>query len=224
MKVLLNRQLFTQTDSDSGALTVHASVVHAFRQPGTYEGIVHRGEAVVGRFTLGVDESCETRQFNLDLTTMDRSAALRQAAEHFAVNASGHVVFWVSKGGGGYAVVVRGREPESKVLFDSRALGPGDYYTVNPLRPGAYGATNTLTKGEARLVVAYPDVDRRRRQTAAPASIRATQQGFSPESAQIQSMQGLVFHIDTPSRIRLQLLEPYEPPPGRDTGKGRRTK
>ena len=212
MKVLLNRHLLMQTDSDSGALTVHGAVVHRFAEPGSLAGTVYRGRDAVGRFTLHVDPACETKQLNLDLVQIDRSVGLRHAAEHFAVAAGGHVVFWVSKGAGGYAVVLAAREPDAKPSFDSRTLGAGDYFTVNPLRPGLYGATNSQSKAEGRLVVAYPDMQRRSRTAAAPAAIRAGAKGFSPERAEIQPMQGIVFQIEAPSRIRIALLEPTDRP------------
>ena len=213
MKAILNRSLFTQTDADSGALTVHGAVVHALDEPCTYDGTVLRGREVVGRFTIEVDDHCGERQLNLDLLSVDGTAALRQAADAHRLATGGSVVFWVSRGRGGYGVVLERRGGSAKQRFDSRSLRSGDYFTAHPLRPGVYRATNSKTKAEARIVIDYPN-PQKPSPRAEPCPIRVTEKGFQPKSARIHPLQGIVFQIDAPSRIRLQLVEATERPRG----------
>jgi len=63
---LINRHVFTTRVFDSGALTVLASVIHQFAEPGRYIVSIRRGEAVLGstRFEVAADAPA---QLNIDL-------------------------------------------------------------------------------------------------------------------------------------------------------------
>jgi hypothetical protein len=83
----VNRHVFTTRVFDSGALTVLASVIHQFAEPGKYIVSIRRGDAVLGstRFEVAVDAPM---QLNIDLAAggipgkanpFDRSARAAKA-------------------------------------------------------------------------------------------------------------------------------------------------
>ncbi len=84
---LVNRHVFTTRVFDSGALTVLATVIHQFAEPGKYIVSIRRGDTVLGstRFEVAVDAP---NQLNIDLAAggipgkanpFDRSARAARA-------------------------------------------------------------------------------------------------------------------------------------------------
>jgi len=51
---VINRNVFSQVNQDSGSLTFATTVVHKFSDPGEYHGLLHGGGRVVGQFTISV--------------------------------------------------------------------------------------------------------------------------------------------------------------------------
>ena len=216
MNAFLNRNLLTQTGSDSGALNVHGTVMHHFSESGTYLGTLLRGEEIVGQFTLVVEGKNPAMQVDIDLNSLDRPATLRQGGElkdTFSLSPEGYAVFHVSTGKGGYAVVVTGLQEGRKItVFDSRALNEGDYFVANLLRPGTYALANTCNKSRGTIVIDYPEIGRVLRQPLEPVSIIATAKAFEPGHVQLKPTQGLVFSFKTISRIEIKLEKPDDGP------------
>ncbi len=220
MSVRPNLSLFTQTDVDSAALTVHVAVGHAFRTPGRYTGSVLRGEETVGSFLLDVDPDCTDMQADIDLAAGASYApgvAPRQlASEHghaFRLSPEGIALFHVGSGPGGLAARVgpidaeRGRE-----AFDSRKLGDGDIIAVTLLRPGTYRAR--FGRGEAKLRVAYPDIKRGIRRMD-PVVFEASEGGLKPKAAELQPTQGQLYRLSGGGRLQIELVEPDDGPRSR---------
>jgi len=223
MKTLVNRHLFTQTGVDSGALTMHGMVIHTFREAGEYQIALLWNNETIRRFPLIVDNSAEAMQVDIDLVALQRHDTHHGAEEQFMLKPGGNTVFYVSRGAGGYAVLAtrlgeqqpreegQGKRPErtpTPAPFDSRELRDGDMFAVTLLRPGAYSLTNAPGRAKGELVVAYPKQRTRYDPTPEPVTVECTDKGFVPSRVELQPMQGLVFRVLTPSRIRIDLSKP----------------
>lgn len=237
MNALINSALFSQTSIDSGALNLLGKVIHQFPQPGYYLGSVLNGEQVVGRFHLTVDPKNNLPQTNIDLASLVPGLGVPcptcppgSGEAQFTVNPKGYVLFYVSRGTGGYAVTVsNGFTPEAKVVFDSRNLQTGDYFVAQILQPGQYKATNlanqqvhTLVMGKAPAVGNKPFVP------LAPLMMQVHPTGFvlglntgtqggpvappapspAPVNTNLGFLQPKVYQIQTPTRIRIDLTSP----------------
>jgi len=224
MKSIVNRHLFTQTGVDSGALTMHATAVHSFAEAGEYQVALLWNNETIRRFELIVDDSAEDTQLNIDLAALHLPAAHAAQEGHYMVKPGGHAVFYVSHGAGGYAVVVtqqprgeqdkRAARGQTPPPFDSRELHNGDLFAVTLLRPGAYSMTNTLTRAKGEIIVAYPKRGSRLERSLTPLSVECTDKGFVPNRIELQPMQGIVFRVTSPSRIRIDLAKPDDGPQG----------
>ena len=229
MKAHVNWPIFTQTSLDSGSLTMLGAVMHNFQEPGEYLGtILHRDETV-GRFSLTVDKECPTVQADVDLATLHRSQRAQckeEPRKHYVVNPKGYAVFYVSRGSGGYAVVI-GRlqdKGEARLVFDSRELRDGDIFAVTMIRPGSYSVTNEKNDAKGEITVSYPKVGKVPYRPPNPVTIKCTDKRLTPNKVEIRPAQGQVYQIQTPSRIRIELIEPLDGPTEEPQRKPRRTK
>lgn len=218
----INRELFSQVNSDSGSLSMMSTVVHRFTEPGEYEGVVMKGAAglIARRFTISVTGESPTTapqvaaaraqqpptqpgQVRIDLkdTMPDR----------FVLNAGGYAVFYVSAGSGGYVVQVsrRGKDNSQIIAFDSQELKEADMLSVTVIRPGTYSVTNALNNARAELAVNYPEPGKIQR-NAAPVKVECTANQIVPDRIRIDPGQGLVFTFKAPSRIRIDLVRPED--------------
>jgi hypothetical protein len=226
MRTTFDQNLFTQIGLDSGSLTMLASVVHTFSEPGEYRGAVHLGEQVESVFYVKADNNSPVAQVNIDLDSLTSSptnapasdgcckGGEKKTANEFVVNPKGYAVFHVAGGAGGYYVHLRkaDQDPKQKI-FDSRKLEEGDIYSAVILRPGRYSITNTLTKGAAGdLIVHYPAVGKTGYRPPAPVQIEAGEKGFQPDRIEVHPGQGLSFHFKQPSRIKIELVKPDDGP------------
>ena len=227
MKSFINRNLFTQTNLDSGSLTMLGAVIHNFPEPGEYHGTVLRGEDEVENFHLTVDKDCPEMQVNIDLAAIDQPDSEHCESElkkRLVVNPKGYAVFHVSHGAGGYAVRVGRLDGKSKdEPFDSRELKDGDMFAATLIRPGIYSVVNADTKVRGKIVVAYSKIKKMPSyRPSDPVSIRCTKKAFEldktkiertkkvlePGKIEIEPAQGQVYHFETASRIRIELQKP----------------
>lgn len=218
MKVRPNLALFTQTDVDSSALTVHVAVGHAFREPGHYTGSILRGKETVGSFALEVDAACSDMQADIDLAAGASYApgtAARQMESDcdpaLRVSPGGMVLFHVGSGPGGLAARVGPVDEKlAGAAFDTRKLGADDIIAVTLLRPGTYEAT--FGHGKAKLQVAYPDRKAGIRRMD-PMVFEASEEGLKPDGAELQPTQGQLYRLSSGGRLRIALVEPDDGPP-----------
>jgi hypothetical protein len=231
MKLTFDQNLFTQTGLDSGALNMLGVVTHSLSEPGHYRGSVYRGSENIAAFYILADKNSPVAQANIDLSTLDPSiidAPSRgiddqgpgccgdshgSTTTQFTVNPKGYVVFHVSAGAGGYAVMVRRatEDPNAKI-FDSRELSEGDVFSASIIRPGTYSVENVLTNAKGQVIVAYP----RRGETAyrppRPVVLHCSANEIEPERADLQPGQGIIFQFKVRSRIKIELLRADDGP------------
>jgi hypothetical protein len=223
MKWNLDRNLFTQSGLDSGALTMLGSVVHSFPLPGEYRGSVHKPGGEQAVFYLSVDKDSSVGSANIDLAKLqgfteapEKECGCECAENRFTVNPRGYVVFHVSGGSGGYSVHVRrASESREEKVFNSQQLGDGDVFAASIIRPGTYQVINPLTKAEASLVVAYPEAGKTAYRPPAPVRVQVGRGGFEPKRVELKPLQGLMFDIKAPARIVISLAKPDDGPGGR---------
>lgn len=213
MKAFVNHTLISRTSVDSGSITPHGMVIHQLREPGEYQGTLLLGDAPAAGFTISVEREVEAQQVDIDLFALHHGAAgTHEGASRFTVRPEGYAVFYVSQGRGGYAVVMRrqGEERRRESAFDSRRLSEGDLFAVTLLRPGTYSVRNTEGRGQARIVVAYPERGNAPYTPPDAVQVRCSREGFKPRQIEVRSAQGQVYSFDTPSRLQFELQEPED--------------
>jgi len=218
--MMINRYIFSQKDFDSGSLTVLASIVHKFSEPGEYHGNVFRDKDVVGKFSIIVNEdTCAKEiknQVNIDLKSLDLPAHQHLESLEcncYQLNSGGYAVFHVSTGTGGYSVQIKkvGTNCGPEQVFDSKNLSTNDLFTVTVLRPGTYSIKNILTHAKAELSVSYPEIGTIPKNPQA-VQIQSEEKCFNPSKIKIKPTQGLVFSFKNPSRIKIELTKQKEKP------------
>ena len=243
---LINRQLFTTRVFDSGALTVLASVIHQFSEPGLYFVTIRRGDMVLGTTRFEVVAESGPTQHNIDLSVAGSTArspflpksrsaasdcncgdqattALPQAAAAVnpTVSSKGYVQFFVSQGEGGLSASVA-RADGDKVLFDTTALGAGDLFALALLAPATFSVKNTVGQATGKITVAFSREVARRLKMTPPVFVDASKNAFAPNAIQLSSGQGLVFRVTDAARIvATQETDPIQRKT--DTGPRRRT-
>ncbi len=217
MRSVLDRSIFREVTTDSGALGIMNSIVHRMAEQGDYRGTVYRGEARVGTFLVSVRDGPEApaaagdalpRQATIDLAALDGSAggAPGDCPAAFSLAVGGHLVLSVSAGSGRYAVdlVRRERKKEPAKVFDSRALGAGDLFVAALIRPGTYRVRDLLGSGRAELTVEYPEPGRLAAR-ARPVVVECRDGAMDPAAVQIQPGQALMFTCQRECRIAIDL-------------------
>jgi hypothetical protein len=222
MSLTFDQNLFTQTDLDSGLLTILGSVIHSFSEPGEYRGSVHKAGDTQAVFYITVDKNSPAAHVNIDLATLpEYSSATKKeccdesTASHFTVNPRGYVVFHVSGGSGGFSVHVRRADEDPKTqVFNSQELGAGDLFSASIIRPGTYSVANQLVKTNAQavVVVSYPQMEKTAYRPPAPVHVQVGPGGFEPARNELKPGQGLVFEVKASARIVVALVKPDDGP------------
>lgn len=212
----LDANLYNQIGLDSGSLTMLGTIVHPITEPGEYRGVVHRGESVEAVFYIKVDKESAAARTDIDLTIISGESSDEckcSSDHHFTVNPRGYIVFHVSKGSGGYFIIVEKAEENSKVKpFDSRDLKEGDLFAATILRPGIYSVTNLHTKSKGEIVVTYPHVGKFVNPPPQPVRITSSRDAHEPKKVIIQPGQGLIFEPKVSSRFKIDLLKADDGP------------
>ncbi len=210
---MINRFIFSQVNLDSGSLTVLASVVHKLSESGVYYGKITRGENEVGRFKIVVDQTSTASSIKIDLKALDlppSQLSLSEDCNCFNLDPNGHAVFLVSTGAGGYTVEIEKSGNEcGKKVFDNRELSSEDLFVATLLRPGAYRIVNVLTKVEAKLNVAYPEIGKTPRNSP-PVKVECTDKAITPSKIAVNPGQSIVFSFKVHSRVKIELVEPED--------------
>jgi hypothetical protein len=223
-----DRNLYTQIGLDSGALTMLATVVHTFREPGEYRGTIRKEGDGKGTFYICVDKESPVAHADIDLASLtgpgpglsDEGCDCRGESaggeRRFTVNPRGYVMFRVASGPGGYNVHVRkAAEAEDTKIFDSRKLGDGALFSATILRPGTYSVTNALGKGRADLTVSYPVRSKTAYRPPAALRVSVTAKGFEPSAIKLAPAQGVIFECAAQARIKIDLVKPDDGPAGK---------
>jgi len=231
MNIKINRFLFSQTTIDSGSLTPHSTLVCKFTDPGEYQGIIMKGSGIVSRFKLNVlDERPSSRLSSLStinsketsqLTDVNKQVSdtsnqinidLSNIMSTYTLKKGDYAVFYVSTGAGGYYIEIYRFEKGSQIkTFDSKELKDGVIFSAMVIRPGTYLITNTLNDAKAELVINYPELGKMKK-ILIPINIESNTKEIVPNKINIDPSQGLIFRINTLSRIRIELTKPEDRP------------
>jgi hypothetical protein len=157
-------------------------------------------------------------QVDVDLATLHPSGPKPcepDPERRYEVRAGGRAVFYTTAGRSGYSVVVHPPPGKDRtIVFDSRTLNEGDLFILTLLRPGSYRALNTYSDAVCTINVLYPEPAEHPRRSFEFEEVTLTEKGFSRTSVEVQSTQGVAFQLNAPARIRVELEEPVERPPG----------
>lgn len=226
MSVRINRQILEQTSWDSGSLSGLGVVVHKFEQPGEYDVAILEEDTVIERSQLTVTEEVPAREappapIEVDLKelrvrgTARTRGPKRSAGEpgaRMVTGAGGYASFRDSSGKGATVVAERKGRGRERGRFDSRRLGAEDHFAVALIRPGRYSITNVHNETRGEITVAYPTIGDKPYRPPGPVHVNCARNKLEPDTIDLQPGQGLVFRFSTPSRIRIDLVEPYERP------------
>ena len=231
MNIKINRFLFSQTTIDSGSLTPHSTLVCKFTDPGEYQGIIMKGSGIVSRFKLNVlDERPSSRLSSLStinsketsqLTDVNKQVSdtsnqinidLSNIMSTYTLRKGDYAVFYVSTGAGGYSIEIYRFEKGSQIkTFDSKELKDGVIFSAMVIRPGTYLITNTINDAKTELVINYPELGKMKK-ILIPINIESNTKEIVPNKINIDPSQGLIFRINTLSRIRIELTKPEDRP------------
>lgn len=195
MSAYLNYAALGAVRLSSNALGPVDSIGHPL-DPGRYRGVVWRGDSVYGHFTIEVGDEGEGDQVDIDLADMAR-ASEKGATPHFRTGPRARspvfAVFHCDGDLSGFRAVLT-KDDDRKIVFDTAALGPGDYYILTPLKPGRWliGGTGGA-KGAILVHEAKPGDKPRESQSGA--MIRADGKTFKPAEVSVASGDGVVFEI-----------------------------
>ena len=217
---------------DSGSLTTHSTIVCRFPYHEEYQGIVMKGSGIVSRFKLkiiedklsnrisslskidsrdsfqNVDENRQTDPITSNQTNID----LSNLTDSYALKKGGYAVFYVSTGAGGYSIELYRIDKGSQTkTFDSKELRNDMIFSSMIVRPGTYLITNTINNTQAELVVNYPELGKMRK-VLTPINIECNAPEINPNKINVDPSQGLIFKINTPSRIKIELTRPEDRP------------
>jgi hypothetical protein len=226
-KTMLNRALFVNRPLDSGALTVLATLIHRFTEPGDYELFVRREGRLIARSPVQVigqlpdasggpagdvrtkaAGSGASYQVNIDLATIGQSTGDCEPEPTYVVATGGVMGFYVSAGTGRYTVALTRILADKKmtVLDSAAGLPEGDFFAVTLVRPGVYSVTNRLADAQARVDVNLPKPEGYRPSDAS--LVQAVRGGFEPAEMKLFSGQSLVFQCQTAAHLVVELIEP----------------
>jgi hypothetical protein len=236
ISALINRHVFATRVFDSGALTVLASVIHQFSEPGLYYVTIRRGDAVVDTTRFEVSAESSVMQLNVDLAAAvlpplvrstfarrGRAAAAKDcdcggagtaagaqaAVSTPTVSPKGYVQFFVSQGEGGLTASVV-RADGDKTLFDTATLGQGDLFAVSLIAPAKFSMANKLGSATGTITVTFSKEVARRLKATAPVYVETSKSAFNPNNVQLSSGQGVVFRVTEVARI--VVTQESEPP------------
>ena len=206
MTAKINRQLLNTTNFDSGALGALDMVVHQFSSPGRHHATVMRAGRAVAEVPFSIDEKSEAMQLDIDLARAERDAdgktsdcSCKDEKQPAAVvSPKGLVLFHVSSGTG-YSVVVSNET--DKTTFDSTKLGKGDLFALSLLEPAVYSLANTVSNAAGEIHVTFDAETAKRIHQLETVHVNVTAKQFDPDRIEVASTQGLVFHLETATRI-----------------------
>lgn len=215
MSTYLNYAAMAATRLRSDGLGPTDSIAHPLA-PGRHLGTVWLGDAPVGRFTIEVGEEGDGEQIDIDLARVGEKSACAAAHTFHAAPQRGSPVFAVfhnSAQRSGYRVELR-HEGKRETVFNSAALGAGDYYILMPLQPGRW-TLRTAQGAQGSLAVEPARPDEKPRPSQLGTMIRTDGTTFDPAEAKIMSGDGLVFEV-TGANVAIEVAREAEK--GKPTG------
>jgi hypothetical protein len=237
---MINRNLFTQVNQDSGSLTSATTVVHRFAEQGEYRGVlIDRRGVATGEFSIsvGVEKRPEHQEggheaalptsVQVDLTSLQASypSGVDQAS-----SASGDDGCGCDEGQSGTMRV----GPEGYAVFKVPAGAAGGY-AVELYKSGESGRGKKVFDSRAlgardmlAVVLLRPgtySVTNASNGTKAdlkvaypekapgllePVKVVCAADGIRPNAIRVHPTQGLAFNFETPSRLKIDLVAPED--------------
>ena len=190
-----------------------------------------KGSGIVSRFKLNVlEERSSDRLSSLSTTNSkevsqlsDENKQVNDTSNQINIDLSNimslytlkkgdYAVFYVSTGAGGYSIEIYRFERGSQIkTFDSKELKDGVIFSAMVIRPGNYLITNTINNAKADLIVNYPELGKMKK-ILIPINLEINTKEIIPNKININPSQGLIFKINTLSRIRIELTKPEDRP------------
>lgn len=205
MKTRVNTHVLETTRIDSARLGPLGMIAHQMLKAGTFVGRILSDEIEVATFLLDVVDECDKTQVDIDLAKVVPLVAAREhALIRYKLRREGFALFFVSKGAGGFRVIVEGVPNDCKEenkegereSFDSAALALNDMFIVSLIRPGLWTARAQPSGGEAMIKVEYPTLGKVPYRPGDATVIKVTEAAMSPETAAIKPGEGIVFQIE----------------------------
>ncbi|HLZ84824.1 MAG TPA: hypothetical protein VKQ54_14775 [Caulobacteraceae bacterium] len=202
------------TGFDSASLAGLASIAHPIAQVGVWrlEAYGARGYPTASADIL-VREGGPPR-LSVDLALgLDRTACGDGGASLSPAGMLNLVLNSAREGGYALLHAAGGGDP----TWDSRRLVPGDHYACMPLRPGRYDVANGLGTARASVRVTWPPAraSAARPQPSAGPAILTVGESIEPSDLTIAPGRVLLFVVQTPARLTLDLRTPDDGPTAR---------
>jgi len=210
MKTVINRYLFASTVFDSGSLGVLTSVVHQFSRPGFYHGMIMQDGRNAGIVSFEVTDTSANMQLDIDLaaarsvTSRPDCDCARAATGSLTVSPKGYVLFYASKGTGGYSVKVDDARDKTEPVFNSQSLMADDLFVLSLLEPVSYQMRNTLGSAKGEIVVNFTTKDANRLKSLETQMVEVAKDKFNPAQVRLTATQGLVFRVIDNARIVIE--------------------
>lgn len=200
MSAFINTAMLRTSTFESGALGVLASIIHPL-SVGEYDGEVLQGKAIIGQFSISIVEESEASSVQVDLHMIAGPLANGLPRKYRAAAADdqpGYVVFYVSKGEGGFQVMLK---EKGKAVFDSRLLQPSDMYAVTLVRPGRYEMSAGKKSSKGRIDVKPVTAKAEPRQEPGTATVAVNAKGLVPNMVTIEAGGSVIFALAIASSI-----------------------
>jgi hypothetical protein len=163
-----------------------------------------------------VERAAIPEQIDIDLPGLEKPEKEHgqgKKIDRFSASLEDHVLFQAPGDPEGYSIVSQvGDKGKEKETFNSQKLTANDFYTVTLVRPARYTMANLVTGAKGTITMTYPVVGDKPYDPPEPARVRCTAKGFEPAEITLQPFQTLVFEFRTPSRIKIDLVEPIGKP------------
>jgi hypothetical protein len=203
--------LLTRTRFDSASLASQALIAHPIAQPGHWR-LETRGLPGGGGWATDVIVRKDgVARLSFDLAQApSRGGACGGAPVVLAPGGMLNLSLQ-SPRDGAYALLFRGEGRAAE--WDSRCLAPGDHYACMPLRPGQYEVIDKMSSARADLRVTYPKAHAGPPRHARPHALTiAVGEAFDPAALVLSPGGVLLFRIEKPSRIAIDLTAPDDGP------------
>jgi hypothetical protein len=229
----VNRSFMHQTSFDSATPSGPAVVAHQLTTPGDFEVVVARDDSAMRRIPLRVEARSENLEepeprppsnvpvgmvAEVDPVALVRDPAVRRRG--FRVFVDGYLSFKTGRPHGYRCYVTNAGGSTDGLEFDSTELGPSDIYAQTLVRPGRYSVTNALTEVRADLTVSYPKLEPTPYQPPDPLRVTCREEGFGQDPMELSPVQCVIFELDSPARILIELTEPDDGPSPEPSRKG----
>lgn len=216
MKSYLNRAATQKTKFKSAGVSVLSYTAHQLKNSGTYLGKIYQDKKVINEFHIVCSDECKETQANINIADFNLHDSSNECQRKYEISPNGYLLFYDSKSNKDFRIKIEKASKTKKVevQFDSLSLNKGDLYVATLLHPGIYKGLNLKNNTEFKVNVVYPDKKllKKVNQVKQPITVDVNEKGFSQGIIKTLPGQGIVFNINTPSDIELNLHKEHKKP------------